>query len=104
MLSPVPDGELRQRVGLVLFLMPWVVDALLFYLMVRSAGRRPRLACIAGLYVVLNMAVPAVAAFRWLGWPPLGIVAFLAVFRGLELEAVGLRRLFVELWRDHPVE
>ncbi|HEX6913306.1 MAG TPA: hypothetical protein VF142_23070 [Longimicrobium sp.] len=104
MLIQAPDAALRQRAGLVLFLMPWVVDAVLFYLMLRSPGRRPRLACIAVLYVVLNVAVPAVAAFRWLGWPPLGILGFLALFRGLELEVVGLRRLFVDLWRVRPAE
>jgi hypothetical protein len=101
-LSEAPDGALRTRAGLVLFLLPWVVDAALFYLMIKAAGRRPRLAGIAVLYVLLNVAVPAVVAHRWLGWTPPGILGFLVVFRGLELEVIGLRRLFVELWRVRP--
>jgi hypothetical protein len=82
----------------VLLIGPWVVDVLLFFPALFSVGRRVRLALIAGLYVALNVVLPAYLGLRFLQMGPLEVGVFLVVYRALDLEATGMRKLFVALW------
>jgi hypothetical protein len=91
-------GPAQEIAWLSLLLFPWLVSLALVFPALFSAGRKERLAVIAGLYVALNVVLPAYLALRFLDMTPLGVAGVILVYRVLDLEGAGGRKVFVGLW------